>query len=71
MVCKTPTCELNHSSTIQIASASFLLVFSIVLARISLLGEVNSCVTQIDSQRSSGVVAARVQSYVRSLHHKR
>jgi hypothetical protein len=45
MVCKTPTCEINHSSAIQIASSSFLLVFSIVLVGISLLGEVNSCHT--------------------------
>jgi hypothetical protein len=44
MVCDTPTCELNHSYVIQIASSQFLLVFSIVLSGISLLGELNSCV---------------------------
>jgi hypothetical protein len=60
MVCETLTCELNLSSTIQIASTSFLLVFSIALAGISLLGEVNSCVARIDNQRSSGVVTVRV-----------
>jgi hypothetical protein len=49
VVCETPTCELNYSFTIQIASTLFLLVFSIVLAVISLLGEVNSCVTRIDN----------------------
>jgi hypothetical protein len=43
VVCETPTCELNHSSVIQIAFTLFLLVFSIMLAGISLLGEVNSC----------------------------
>jgi hypothetical protein len=45
MVCETPTCELNHSSVLQIASSSFLLVFLVALAGISLLGEVNSCHT--------------------------
>jgi hypothetical protein len=45
MVCETPTCELNHSSTIQIESTMSLLVFPIALAGISLLGEVNSCHT--------------------------
>jgi hypothetical protein len=45
MVCETPTCELNHSSAIQIISTSFLLVFSIAFTGISLLGEVNSCCT--------------------------
>jgi hypothetical protein len=45
MVCETPNCELNHSSAIQIASTSFLLVFLMELARISLLGEVNSFFT--------------------------
>jgi hypothetical protein len=45
MVCKTPTCELNHSSAIQIASSSLLLVFLIALAVICLLGEVNLCRT--------------------------
>jgi hypothetical protein len=44
-VCETPTCELNHSSAIQIASTSFLLVFLIALAGISLCSEVNSCHT--------------------------
>jgi hypothetical protein len=34
---------LNHSSAIQIASSLFFHVFSIVIAGISLLGEVNSC----------------------------
>jgi hypothetical protein len=43
MVCETPTYELNHSSTILIASSSFLLVYSVALAEISVLGEVNSC----------------------------
>jgi hypothetical protein len=43
MVCKTTTCELNHSSAIQIVSSSFLFVFLIALVGISLLGEVNSC----------------------------
>jgi hypothetical protein len=69
MVCETPTCELNLSSVIQIASTLVLLVFSIVLAGISLLGGVNSCVARIDNQRSNGVVIARVQSSVWSLHH--
>jgi hypothetical protein len=45
MVCEIPTCELNHSSTIHIASSSFLLVFSVALAGISLFGKVNSCCT--------------------------
>jgi hypothetical protein len=69
-VCQTPTCELNLSSTIQIASTSFLLVFLIVLAGISLFGEFNSCIAQIDNQRISRVVTARVQSYVQSCHHQ-
>jgi hypothetical protein len=45
MVCETPTYEFNHSSAIQIASTSFLLVFSIALVGISLLGKVNLCRT--------------------------
>jgi hypothetical protein len=65
-----PTCELIHSSTIHTASSSFLLVFLIVLAVISLLGR-SICVAQIDNQQSGGVVTVRVQRSVRSHHHQR
>jgi hypothetical protein len=68
MVCKTTTCEFNHSSVIQIASSLIVLMLSIAHAGISLLGEVNSCIARIDNQQSSGVVIARVQSYIQSLH---
>jgi hypothetical protein len=51
MICKTPTLSLNHLSVILIASSMFLLVFSIALSRISLLGEVNSCVHGLITNR--------------------
>jgi hypothetical protein len=69
MACETPTCELNHSSAIQVASTSFLLVFSIALQGLAFLVW-SIHVTQIDKQWSSGVVTARVRSSVRNLPHQ-
>jgi hypothetical protein len=59
MVCKTSTCELSHSSIIQIASYLFLLVFSIALAGIGFFAR-SIHIAQIDNQQSGGVVTIRV-----------
>jgi hypothetical protein len=47
-----------------------LLVFSVALSGISLLDEVNSCAHVLITNRSCGVVIARLRSSVRSLLHQ-
>ena len=50
--------EFNHSSAIWLRSFFFLLVFFIVQAGISLLGEVNLVRDSVDNQRSYGAKIA-------------
>ena len=57
-VCETPTREINHTFAIWLRSFLFLLVFFVVQAGISLLGEVNLVRDSVDNQRSCGAKIA-------------